>query len=482
MIFLNNNVTNVGNTPSINANTSTVLPDPLISPIGALYITTDTNEFLRNDGTAWIPIAAGTGSTPTLEQVLTAGNVANNNGIELINTTTLGFIKLTQNYFSDPRIDIQKDNDFSFLKQDKLALANLNFITEINADGYTVQDITGLYFSRVYIDRFQISQNGTFAGISYANIGSNAFYSYFNDSTQPEGFLLQPDTKVYNFGNFQYGTYIEIDAANSIIQTLISNYRGFKLDFGTNTYSLGDYATIVNGSYISINDDNKIIGLQAGSNFNNTSLILNDASSIIQTQYQNNEIGFKLDFANEIYTFGDWSMNGRGLKIDSNNLLYYLGQDGLGLKINSNNQNYSLGDYDYSGANGCNIYIDDTSGIIQTRVFGNLGRGIKLDNISGIYYFGDYDLANNSTRIEVNDNTQQIFLYNNTSGLTCDGNVTIIGDFVGIGNNTEFGIDDTNEILIFSSNLLTTSVGSTSSQHLKIKVNGTEYRIALKNP
>lgn len=65
----------------------------------------------------------------------------------------------------------------------------------------------------------------------------------------------------------------------------------------------------------------------------------------------------------------------------------------------------------------------------------------------------------------------------------------LFGDTDGVYNNTYFLIDDIQKRFTFNGNeiwlngtLTTGSSGSTSGQHLKVRINGTDYVIELKNP
>ena len=58
-----------------------------------------------------------------------------------------------------------------------------------------------------------------------------------------------------------------------------------------------------------------------------------------------------------------------------------------------------------------------------------------------------------------------------------------IGDVSGTYNNTTIGADDFNNTITVTGNSVTSSsAGGHAGQHLKIKINGTNYKIDLKNP
>lgn len=132
-----------------------------------------------------------------------------------------------------------------------------------------------------------------------------------------------------------------------------------------------------------------------------------------------------------------------GLKLDFLNDFYYLGNNSSGIFIDLDSQIYKFGDYDFGGANGTNILIDDAGSIISTRVAGSLEKGLYFDFINSLYK---------------------------------------IGDFYATMNNTYLIINDANQKIELSNNLKSATAGGSAGQHLKINIGGTDYKIALLNP
>lgn len=132
-----------------------------------------------------------------------------------------------------------------------------------------------------------------------------------------------------------------------------------------------------------------------------------------------------------------------GIKLDFQNNFYYLGNNSSGIFINLDSQVYKFGDYDFGGANGTNILIDDAGSFISTRVAGSLEKGLYFDFINSLYKFGDFYATMNNTYLIINDATQKIELSNNLKSATA---------------------------------------GGSAGQHLKINIGGTDYKIALLNP
>ena len=113
----------------------------------------------------------------------------------------------------------------------------------------------------------------------------------------------------------------------------------------------------------------------------------------------------------------------------------------------------------------------------------NSRMGLILDFSESTYYIGDPDIYINGTFLKVDDTNQQIqtnFYY--AFGIQMNPQAVTIGDYDAQGNSTYIEISDVNQRLSVSSNLISGSAGSNSSQHLSIWVGGTQYKIQLKNP
>ena len=125
------------------------------------------------------------------------------------------------------------------------------------------------------------------------------------------------------------------------------------------------------------------------------------------------------------------------------------------------------------------LYIDDSTSTIKTSWQG-ADIGLKLDFVNDQYYLGKF---NGLTYIFANVVNDEIYIdsagYRNFQAAA---DLTQIGDNNGNGNTTTFGVNDSSQKLVASTNLLVGSSGSASGQHLKIKVGTTDYVIELKNP
>ena len=179
-------------------------------------------------------------------------------------------------------------------------------------------------------------------------------------------------------------------------------------------------------------------------------------------------------YGNSVTVFSDITLF---LAAGSTLKTYVSGTD-QGIKII--NGEYLFGDYGgtLTGAimviSGNTIYTGNNSGSF----------GYTLDFLDMKISLGDYDTFGNGVVFRVDDINEEIYteFLNLQYGLKVIPQHTYLGDF-GLNYNGYFiHIDDANEKLILNgTNLLSTSAGSTSSQHLVVTINGTIYKIQLKN-
>ena len=294
----------------------------------------------------------------------------------------------------------------------------------------------------------------------------------------------------YQFGDVggvTNGNLFVVDNNNSVIKTMkFALNKGLFIDFTNKIYRLGDYGSSTNGTMLEVNENTEIIStkninepkglffdynnaLYKFGDFNNynngSALIISDGGENIYTLNGGAVKGINLDYSNSIYTFGvasDGMTVNNGLiktvtvysngtqyvDIDGANNTSYFGIQGASLF--SNNASYcALGDYSGSIHN---IFLetDNFNQLIQTKKTSPIG--LKLDFPSKTYSLGDFGAVDNGTSITVDDGNEEIELIANSK-------ITLTG---------------TNFISSTSSNLPNT--------HLKIWINGIEYRIKLEAP
>lgn len=276
-----------------------------------------------------------------------------------------------------------------------------------------------------------------------------------------------------NEGTFA-DSYLINDAANSVLKTVYEgNDIGLKIDFANGYGQL--YSNT--GSGLFYDGLNSIIGDYTFKN-NGTYFLVDDYNTIIQSKYQNIDKGLFLDFANNIYGFGnstyetslsftanEFNLSNR-LKIDfTNNNVLYIGD------INSSYTQTAFA-------------VDPANSIIET-FNSSLSTGLFLDFINLQYKIGDFSTGR-QTHLLIDNNNEFFSFYHNTNqkGLKLDfANLIYSFGQLNGGNLTKLEIDDQNQKLILSSNLETTSAGSgAAGKRLKITIGGNDYLIDLITP
>lgn len=150
------------------------------------------------------------------------------------------------------------------------------------------------------------------------------------------------------------------------------------------------------------------------------------AANKLLTNYGGNDVGLKLDFANDLYQFGDFNgiTNNAFINIDNN-----IGQ----IYIQSSKDAIFIGDGFYNYNNTCLVVNDNLQNIKTTFQNNDIGLLIDFNNI--YCALGDYNANVNGTSFFVDDSHNTIFTqYNgNYLGLSFDFFARLLnfGDFIG---------------------------------------------------
>lgn len=185
---------------------------------------------------------------------------------------------------------------------------------------------------------------------------------------------------------------------------------------------------------------------------NNTPLQISQTR--FNTQYLTSNIGLDLDFPNNTYTIGDYDFTSTTtqLKVDVNGQYIITNSNGgyRGFYLDFFNDSYQFGDI--NGVTNANLFVvNNGTSIIKTMKSG-ADKGLKLNFPSKAYSFGDFNSVDNGTSIIIDDANESINIEANTM------------------------------INLKGAGLVQPSSTPTSNTHLKIFVNGTEYRIKLDLP
>ncbi len=183
---------------------------------------------------------------------------------------------------------------------------------------------------------------------------------------------------------------------------------------------------------------------------------------MLKSVYGGNDIGLKLDFANNIYQFGESSYP-------------------FGLQVDFNNQTVNLGDPD-AGTNGISLQLNNVGRLIKTVENYN-DIGLKLDFANAQYWIGDEVGVNSGSAIIINDINSQIRLLagavNNATSLILEDNPGYIytqyqtndiglrldflsskyelGQLTG-GNQTKLTIDDATQKITITGSLIAPNI------------------------
>jgi len=142
-----------------------------------------------------------------------------------------------------------------------------------------------------------------------------------------------------------------------------------------------------------------------------------------------------------------------------------------------------LGYHDISNLVSIGLKID-LGGEIKTQLQG-VDNGLKLDFQNNLFSFGEFAITGYSLSFDIDLAIATlvcptVYIINGSgSGFLALGNTSNIGDVDGTGNQTTFGVDDSISSLIGTTNLLAT-IGTPTTDRIKININGTDYLIVLE--
>lgn len=427
-ISVNNNVINTGGAPSISENLLSLRPNAGI--LGRLFISTDTLTFFRDNGATWDTIGGGGGSQ-NIDQVLAQG----------------GQFTTDRSWQQDG----QQFQIFGYSTDQNFALYNnpadnANYIilgNNLTGTNYFISD----FYNKLY----QTVLNGSGTGI-------------FLD-------LNNKNYKLGDFNNNNNGNIIEInDNLNTIASYSNTKNYGFKIDYANSINKFGDNDSSYDGLYLSIDNNNNIITLGDVDDYSsNLKLQIQNNGKQAYFLYNNFPTGWYCDFNVGYYVFGDVNNLTSKLK------LIIDGSPGF--------RDISLGDVTNSN-NKTNLYLSDAGysfSLVTGDNFGLYGNQ-NNSNSSRIVIIGDWDGQSNTTAFYVDDFNRKIYTDN---GLRLDNFYFTyqLGDYNNYNNGYYLMIDDQNtELVLNGTNFISATAGSNSSNHLVIKINGTVYKIQLKNP
>lgn len=458
---------------------------------GRLFISTDTYEIYRDNGSSWDLIGSGssgiTGSgTATQVAYWNSGSSISGNSNLYFNPTFawLGIgtsVPLTKLHAKgvDTILEILETTGTtgSLLAYSRNATLQYSEGYNYNNNSYPHYQIYDEVGGK---NVFGILQSSRFVGINYQFTGAIDVPRYYLDVNGDIG-----ATGVFDFGNNAITRLTS--TGNKISSKYLGVENGLRFDYLGGTYFLGDFlSTTTYSPNILIDTSNGSIFLAPDAN--NVTQFVADPTSF-KTRYQDNDNGLTIDFVNNLFNLSDNNHNGTGLynysNVDTGITEISLGygniiNDGIGYKYYYNTsslENYlSIGDWSYL-INNTQLIVDIKNQIIRTMYSGS-DKGLFLNFNNAHYQLGD------TTNVYFDADNDNGFASIWSGGYLCfhaDMSLTQIGDINTTGNGTNFGVFDSIQSLIGSANLLSATAGGSSGQHIKIQINGVNYKIALLN-
>ena len=300
---VNGNVLDQKGSPAIYS--STLATRPSAGFVGRIFISTDTFEIYRDNGTTWDLI--GSGSSGTLQTVTDAGNSTTNNmNVSYTGgTITSGEAAFGATATYTPITDQGSLDFYGLVGQYVLNLSNAGFsgadtfnrtglygATAISGNDGSIStalfaSVTGaVTFNNVLLDRYAVilSKRPDFLGVN----SINSLYGCYIQSMADAGVL------------FPYGVYQEGSNDINYFASNKTNFiYGLKLDGINAEYYFGDHAVNNNGTF----------------------LFIDDVNQRLRTYFQNNQYGLEIEDAAKTITIGDYGLisNGTFLRVDDNN-------------------------------------------------------------------------------------------------------------------------------------------------------------------
>jgi hypothetical protein len=403
-------------------------------------------------------------------------NLSNNRSGEIIltnNIYTIGFRNTNNNQFRGLRW-----NDFITFFEWTLGDLNTTAINyqsnqyQFYFNGQPKTYIANTFFSyntqnnQIKIDADESSSQLTFSsygkGIRIINNRINIFQN--NNTGQTIGLDIDFSNNLYFFGACLSGnrTNIQVaDQSNRIVTQNNNNVNGLDLSFtATPIYKFGQFTGgqqtyiqifdaqksfslysngSINGIYLDNLNESYFLGKISGGNYTQLQVLENSRTIVTSSNFQEN--GIKISYSNKIYSFGQitsGNLNRIIIQDNTNDFATYSGINKHGF--------YYINDQIYVGTESGNItrfFINDTTSLFSTSQAG-ITKGISLSLSTDVYNFGRISGGNGST--------------------------------IKIDDNNSFPVE------ILGTNVTQVTSGSTAGVHLKIKINGTNYVIELKNP
>ena len=401
------------------------------SPADQLQITDDNVSYTIGGGglnATWANIinAANASGIPTYDQVLNSGNTATDKNAVITGTGGIGTITNTTNKGS-----------ISFIETDGSVI---NQTSLLYTQGLTITDQTNALFSYfrsvgAYIGNITATIYSTLTNSTLSFYGSPVSNSYFNSSA-----LVINDTNAGAAGS-------TLQASNLYIQSPLTGYTS------------QPNITLTNGSS-AVGSATGVPSIETYKFGRNAT-----ANDIISSQhfYAKNYAGTKTEFARI-----EGSVRATGLNNDDGALAFLCATQSGGVNVfqefmrlnGADNENNFFRPLDMN-----NNAIKTSSGDLT------LTTSVANSDIAGTTTDGNISWTANTGAGGVNG-----FCF-----LTADRGVGLTSAIGGSDGNIILDVNNIGDLQLQGTTLQSATSGGNSGQHLRIKLNGTYYKIALQN-
>jgi len=483
-------IVNDQNTPSIwSGDTSNGSNFPSGTTPGRIAIDNQGYGIWQQDSDGlWFNVATSGIGVPNLQQVLDAGNSANNDIlIQRQDFSNDPVLQLFRSYFSGDSA-FSNGNNLSYFADQYYS----TYVGNQNASANTF----GIR-SQISLIKFQTGNINVTQG---ANI--NAISSYVSNttaSTQAAGtmtlshaasyksdYIFLESTSITNFYNFLIDQNIILQGTGPAV---VNNWGIYQRQIDTNNFFGGK---VVIGSNVLDSNILKVVGntgIQGYLTTINTFSSLSDESVFSIAGVAYNEIPAGASYANSGYSFS---------AVNSSNVITFAGSATFA-QANVPSSIFGLNQFSFSSA-GSTITLTQAAGGVRAfagqhiyNTFAGSNSG-TITHLAGLQIYGLFNISNGSTTPVINNMYQLLindtgdyghtFTFTNKWGIyqagTTDNNY-LAGDLLlGTQNPTgrQLVVNGSPEFL----NAISGSAGGNSGQHLIVFLDGVQYKIKLENP
>jgi len=304
---------------------------------GRIFIATDTGNLYRDDGTTWTQIATGGGGGAVSVGVGLTGDGSIGNPL----TSGIDTILAAAQLLTANRTINANSKNFTLSNAASLSLTGTNF-SLTGSSTFNVQFGT-LNFTSGGVNVWSTNSGGT--ALTWGNTSTNDKLTYNTTFAQLTlfksgaivGLDIDTQNNIFRYGRISGGTH---NPTIIIEDSAGAGFRGIKSEVNGNSY----------GFYIT--NTNVLFG-----HYNNNQAVISIDTSNVSFKHTNSDGGLLLDYANNLWKFGDWngfnSQTKAYLEIQNDTsgdwLKTYFGTNIKGLDFDFTNDLYKFGSFNGVG-------------------------------------------------------------------------------------------------------------------------------------